>query len=84
MVSSLLLVGSFWTEETHVDESQINIDAVKHSTESSHEDCKSGNAPMPRIEDLSIGGFGIDVCEDNVSKAVLWCQIGCTEDLQVL
>jgi hypothetical protein len=47
--------------KTHVDETQINVYAVKHGSKGSHEDCKAGNAPMPCPQDLIIGGFWVDV-----------------------
>jgi hypothetical protein len=49
--------------EAYIDETQINLNAVKHGSEGSHEDCKASNTVMPCAEDLSIRGFGIDVLE---------------------
>jgi hypothetical protein len=46
---------------THIDEPQINVNAVQHGTKRSHEDCEAGNTPMPGVKYLSIGGFGVNV-----------------------
>jgi hypothetical protein len=49
---------------THIDEPQINVNAVQHGTKRSHEDCEAGNTPMPGVKYLSIGGFGVNVWEN--------------------
>ena len=46
---------------TYVDETQINVDAVKHGCEGSDKDPKAAYGIMPYAKDLSVGGLGIDV-----------------------
>jgi hypothetical protein len=70
--------------KTHVDETQIDFDAVEHSSKGCHEDCKAGNAPMSCSEDLSIGSLGIDVFKDQYQRNCALVAIEWTENSQVL
>jgi hypothetical protein len=56
--------GIFVGEKTHIDEAQINLDAVKHSSKSSHENGKASNTPVPCTQNLAICSFGVDVCKE--------------------
>jgi hypothetical protein len=47
--------------ETHVDETQINFDAMKHTSERSHENCEASNGIMPYAKNLGVSSFGVDV-----------------------